>query len=616
MEFKKYFEIIKHWIWLLILGLLIGAALGYYFSSREAPVYQAESRFIILTAAPTSEFQLYYNYIDSEQLISTYTELLSAESTLEKASTELGFPVSQGQAQAQRVGETQFVKLIVKDEDPVKAAAIANGLVKIMIEQNEELQSIRYATTEQNLLTRLTQAEQQIETIQQQINDISSAAVENSLNEVTLQIENLQNEINDLERQVENIDPLIATDAQLSQLAEYQDQLDQLKPVLDLYQQIYTNLVVLGQGAQNTMSDYSQISQLQFTLDLYQEIYISSMASLESLRLSRAQSTPNVVQTEPARVPKEPISPKPVRTAALSGAVGFVVMGGLAFLIEYLDDTIKTPDEVKQVTGLPVIGFIANTNFHKSSKNKSNGDYPIFVVSQPRSSVSEAIRLLRTNLEFSAVDNPVKTILITSANPAEGKSTIAANLAMAMAQSGKKTLLLDADMRRPSVHGYFNLYNRIGLSDLLRNKFEIEQAVTSVESNSNLSVLTSGGLPPNPSELLSSEKLRRTLEILRAQYDVVIIDSSPMVVSDPQILASRVDGLIFVTQPGKTRINHLTMHIKQLDQINARILGIVFNRISRNRNTYYGSYYYSNYYTADENAYYDETFETNAKTES
>jgi non-specific protein-tyrosine kinase len=420
----------------------------------------------------------------------------------------------------------------------------------------------------------------------------------------------LQNQINDLERKIENIDPLLATDEEKIALADYQDQLDQLTPVLDLYQEIYTNLIVLGQGVQGSVSESTQLNQLKFTLDLYQQIYISSMASLESLRLSQAQSTPNVVQTEPAKAPKGPISPRPFQSAMLSGVVGLLLTGGAAFLIEYLDDTIKTPEEVKDLTGLPVIGLISD--FESRSSNKTlgiNGKASLFIVSQPRSAISEAIRILRTNLEFSAVDHPLSTIVITSSNPAEGKSTISANLAFALAQSGKKTLLLDADMRRPNMHSFFGISNRVGLSDLLRSNLNLYQVIRTFEANPNINIMTSGSIPPNPSELLASERMGQLLTYLKTRYDNIILDSSPMVVTDPQILSSRVDGVIFIAQPGKTSVNLLKAHLGQLDQINARILGVVFNRIPKHRNSYYGGYYYSQYYSKGQPEYYEETVE-------
>jgi len=604
MEIEQYFNIFKKWAWLLIVGVLLGAGGSYYFSNREQPIYQAETRFIILTAAPTSEFQLYYNYIDSSQLISTYTELLSARSTLDQASQELGFEVKGGQAKAEQVGETQFIRLSVKDNDPVKAAAIANGLVKILIDQNEDLQSVRYATTEENLQARVEQAQQQMETIQKQINDISTATIKSNLNEVITQIDELQIEINDLENKIAEIDPLYATDEENALLVEYQDSLDQLQPILALYQEIYTNLVVLGQPAESGINESAQLSQLQFTLELYQDIYVSGMASLESLRLSRAQSIPNVVQTEPATTPNEPISPQPLRTAALGGAAGLLITAIIAFAIEYLDDTIKTPEEIETLAGLPVIGFL--TDFKSNGFSKSNliESHSLFISTQPRSPVSEAIRSLRTNLEFSAVDKSLRTILVTSANPSEGKSTIAVNYALAVSQSGKKTLLLDADMRRPSIHKFFDIPNRVGLSELLRSNLNLEQVLRGFESTYDFSVITSGYLPPDPSKLLASKKMSETIDELKSNFDVIIIDCAPLVVSDPHVLGAMVDGMIYIVQPGKTRSQHLVANMQQLKQVNANVLGVVFNKIQRSHKSYYGGYYYSHYHPKEKTDYY------------
>jgi len=604
MDIKQYFNIIIKWAWLLIIGVLLGAGGGYYFSNREQPIYQAETRFIILTAAPTSEFQLYYNYVDSSQLISTYTELLSAKSTLDQASQDLGLEVKGGQAKAEQVGETQFIKLSVKDNDPEKAAAIANGLVKILIDQNEDLQSVRYATTEENLQARVEQAQQQMESIQNQINDISTATIKSNLNEIITQIDELQNEINDLENNIAEIDPLYATDEEVALLVEYQDSLEQLQPILALYQEIYTNLFVLGQPAESSVNESAQLSQLQFTLDLYQKIYISGMASLESLRLSRAQNTPNVVQTEPATIPNEPISPKPLRTAALGGAAGLLITAIIAFAIEYLDDTIKTPEEIENLAGLPVIGFLTDFKSSGFSKNNLNGNLSLFISTQPRSPVSEAIRSLRTNLEFSAVDQSLRTILVTSANPSEGKSTIAVNYALAVSQSGKKTLLLDADMRRPSIHKFFDIPNRVGLSELLRSNLDIEQVLRGFESSYDFSVMTSGYLPPDPSKLLASKKMLHTIEELKTIFDVIIIDCAPLVVSDPHVLSAIVDGLIYIVQPGKTRSQHFVANMQQLKQINANVLGVVFNKIQRSHKSYYGGYYYSYYHPKEKTDYY------------
>lgn len=592
MDIRKIFNIIKRWVWLLILGGVLAGVGGYIVSSRQTPVYQASTRFVVLRAAQTTYD--YYSYVDSQQLISTYAQLLSTESLLQRASEVLGFPVRKGQATAQQVGETQFVELTVKDTDPAKAAAIANGLIEVLIEQNEQLQSVRYISAEENIQNRINQAETQIAILQAQIDQISTATVEDQIAQVQAQMNVLQPQISDLEYKISQIDPLFATNEQKLQRFDYQATLDQLKPVMALYQQIYTNLVVLGQPSETGVTTSTQLDQLKTTLNLYEQIYISSISSLESVRLTRAQNTPNVVQVEVATVPSSPISPKPMQTASLAATVGLLLAAGFVFLVEYLDDTVKTPDEVKELLGLPVIGLVgelpATGNGNKHQKTGMH------VANQPRSPVAEAFRSLRTNLEFSSIDHPLHVIIVTSPGPGEGKTTIAANLAIALAQSGRKVLLLDADLRRPNVHQQFDIPNRIGLSDLVRSKLDIADVTQKTEAVRNLSIITSGSLPPNPAELLGSERMRNLLEELKQYFDMIVIDAPPLLVADPQILCGLSDGMIYVIRPGKTRALAAKIPLEELERINIKLLGVVMNRIPKNRGYYYGGFeYYSPY---------------------
>ena len=600
MAIKQFLLAAKRWVWLLLLGTILGAVGGYLFSSRQTPIYQASTRFVVLRAAQTTYD--YFSYLDSQQLISTYAQLLSTESLLAQASQELGFPVRKGQATAAQIDDTQFVQLTVKDTDPERAALIANGLVKVLIDQNEQLQSVRYISAEQNLQNRIDEAQQQISVLQTQISEISSATVETQLQSVQTQIEDLQDQITTLNTEIAKIDSEHASDEEIARLADYQAQLDQLTPVLSLYQQIYTNLVVLKTPAQSETSTSTQLSQLRTTLELYQQIYISSIGSLETLRLTRAQNTPNVVQVETAVTPANPISPKPMQTALLAGGIGLLVTAGFGFLVEFLDDTIKTPDEVKEILELPVIGLIGE--LRKKSKDEKLGNYVAF---HPRSPVSEAFRALRTNLEYSSVDEPLRSILVTSAGESEGKTTVATNLAIVLAQSGKRVLLMDSDMRRPNVHGQFGIHNRVGLSDLVRGRLTLDDVVRVLPEINNLDIITSGGLPPNPAELLGSERMRNIIEEMKSIYDVIILDSPPMLVSDAQILSTRIDGVIYVIVPGNTHSVAAKRPLEELQRINANLLGVVMNRIPRNRDYYYGGYnYYSPYRKHD--SYHQDSF--------
>jgi capsular exopolysaccharide synthesis family protein len=546
---------------------------------------------VILPSAQTTYD--YYSYLNNMNIISTYTELLTTEDLLYEASNRLGFPVMKGQATASQVGETKFVVLTVKDTDPYKAAVIANGLVDILIDQNVKLQTVQYESAERNLQARVDQAEEQIAIIESQITSLSTEILQKQIENVQAQMTDVQSQINALKLDMADIDPLSQSEVDRARLANDQAKIDELSPILALYQEIYTQLVVLGRTPDTGAASSIDLDRLKTTLQLYQQIYISSISSLETLRLSKAQSTPTVMQVETATKPTTPISPKPLQSAMLAAAIGLFVTAGIAFLIEFLDDTLKTPDEIKDILDTPVIGFIGELK----NNPKQNGDsLGIYVAKNPRSPVAEAFRSLRTNLEYSSVDKPARTILVTSSGELEGKSTIAANLAIVEAQSGKNVIIVDADMRRPKVHVLFNKSNRRGLSDVVTGKLRIDDVVKTYDQVENLSIITCGTIPPNPSELLGSERMSQTIKDLEERFDLVIFDTPPMIVSDAQILSSKVDGVIFVVIPGQTRAIAALRPMEELRRIGSSVMGVVANKIPKSRDYYYGGYnYYSPY---------------------
>jgi len=270
-----------------------------------------------------------------------------------------------------------------------------------------------------------------------------------------------------------------------------------------------------------------------------------------------------------------------------------MLAAGVAFLVEYLDDTLKSSEDVERVLGLSVIGYIARMDY------PVKGERGMYVVKQPRSPVSEAFRSLRTNLEFSSVDKPLRTILVTSASPGEGKTTVAVNLAASIAQGGKSVILLDTDMRRPQVHSFLNLTNRMGLSDLFRSNLSLRIVGQELNGLKDAAVITSGSLPPNPTELLGSDRMVQVLNDLKGAAEVVVLDSPPSMVADAQVLAARVDGVILIVHPAHTHADAALAAAEQMKRAGARILGVVMNRIPKNHSYYYGGYqYYSPYYQA------------------
>lgn len=214
------------------------------------------------------------------------------------------------------------------------------------------------------------------------------------------------------------------------------------------------------------------------------------------------------------------------------------------------------------------------------------------LLDDPKSIMSEAFRVLRTNLQFASVDKPLKKIMITSSVPQEGKSLIVSNLAVSMANAGNKTLLVDADLRRPKQQKNFLLENYKGLSNLLAENLALESVVNQTKIE-NLHVLTSGPVPPNPAEILGSARMKRFIEEASSIYDMVLFDSPPVnSVADASILSASMDGVILVVEAGSTEREAAIVAKQQLEKVNARILGVVLNKVEQKSGGYYYYYYY------------------------
>lgn len=230
--------------------------------------------------------------------------------------------------------------------------------------------------------------------------------------------------------------------------------------------------------------------------------------------------------------------------------------------------------------------------FFKSKLEKAveNQKHIGFVMErEPKSVASEAYRTLRTNIQYSSFDKKIKTIVVTSAEAAEGKSTVSGNLALACSQNENKVIIIDCDLRKPSIHKKFKISNLLGLSEVLIGKAQLDDAIQS--RNENLDVLTSGKVPPNPSEMLSSSAMTKLIEKLKEKYDVVILDSAPLgAVTDAQILSTKVDGTILVTRAERTKREVVLEAKNSLEKVGANILGCVLHAVENTKGKYY--YYY------------------------
>ncbi len=328
----------------------------------------------------------------------------------------------------------------------------------------------------------------------------------------------------------------------------------------------------------------SNISALQTKLTTYRTSYASLLLTVQG-------GVNYITIFEYARVPSYPISPNVSQTVMLAAAIGLGLAVAGAFLIEFLDDTIKTPDEIARLAPLPVLASIAPI------EGENPGDR-LIVAKQPLSTISEAFRVLRTNIQFAVVDRRLRSLSVTSAGPSEGKSVVLANLAVSVAQSGAKVVAIDADLRRPTMHKIFGVSNEDGLSTLVlhpEDKAEDYLTPTDVE---NLWLLTTGPLPPNPAELLGSQRMGDIIEELKGFADLLVFDTPPaLVVTDAVVISTRVDGVIVVVDSGRTRRGLIKRVLDELKRVRSNTLGFVLNRVKLHEGGYYYQYYY--YYSED-----------------
>jgi capsular exopolysaccharide synthesis family protein len=517
MDLRNYINLVRKWLWLVVLCSVIAGAATFFITRQQTPIYQSAATVFINQARSTTGRADYTDIITSERVARTYAAMLQDWPTLNQAAIALGFPGGIAAMQAAHdvsvsvtpVRDTQLVQVIVQSSDPAMAADVANILPDVFMQMNRERQQERFADTRQELQTDLATAEAELETTEQALNELADTP-------------------------------------------ENRNERDRL-----------TRLVARNQTTFNNLSK-----------------------SLEDLRLAEAQTTDNITLTTPAQAAAAPIRPRVLFNTLLALIVGALIGLGIAFLIEYLDDTIKTPDHVRDLTGLATLGNVIHLE-------GASPDQRMIAHMAPKSLGAEAYRVLRTNLQFSALDKPLTTLVCTSATPGEGKSTTISNLAAVMAQSDKRVILVDADLRRPSLHKLLKLPNNVGLSTALLDKGRDPAVYLQDTDMPNLRVMTTGPIPPNPAEMLNSARMHEMIEVLKSEADLVLFDTPPVLaVADTSILASQVDGTLLVVWAGKTRGELLMQAVERLQSLSIQPLGVVLNKLTQRK----GGYYYSNYY--------------------
>lgn len=526
MEIKQYTALIWRWAWLIIVGVVVAGATAYVVSKNSARVYSASARLLVDEAPGSSSGNDYSQVLLEQRLTQTYLEIMKTEPVLQETIDLLNLADLESKSLAGMVSvsapqDTQILNVTVQDIDPDRAAAIANTLSQVFIEQNQERDALRYAEPIANWQARA--------------------------DELADEIQSLENQIN-------------------------------------------------GMGDAETAEAAAALSRLQTQLNGAQIQYTEAFNNLNQLQVDQARESSNLIIIEEAQPNRNPIRPRTSTNTLLAAVVGGMLALGVVFLIEYLDDTVKTPDQIQEDTGLSTLGAIAQIN----AKTDNLSERLITQIT-PRDPISEAYRILRTNLSFSAVDGGLSSLLVTSASPGEGKSTTAANLAVVLSQTGQKVIILDADLRRPTQHKIFGVANNQGLTTAIldpQTPLSYHLQKTKVPG---LQIMASGPIPPNPAELLNSQRMAHLLETLKEEADIVVFDTPPVLtVADAAILAPQVDGAVLVVEAGKVKRAALQQAVDRLIKANAVIFGAVVNLLRTDRGGYYNYHYYYHYYNAYE----------------
>ncbi len=339
---------------------------------------------------------------------------------------------------------------------------------------------------------------------------------------------------------------------------------------------------ISGSGSPNIVPLQAQLTTLQASYaDLYRQY--------EEVRLAEARAQDIIVLTEPA-LSAGRVRPRTISNVLRALIVGLILGTGLAFLIEHFNDTIKAPHDIAAIADIPVLASIAQV--------RDEGDLPLIAHTQPRSPVSEAFRALRTGIQFAGVDAPLRTLVVTSPGLGEGKSFVTANLGIVFAQMGHRVIIVDTDLRKPTQHKFFGLPGNVGLTNVLPGNADVSlQDVLQKTRVPNLWLLTCGPTPPNPSELLGSQRMGELVTALTQVADVVLFDTPPaLAVTDASLLARRTDGTLVVVRVGNTRQPALYQTLTEFQRVEVNVIGAVLNMLPPRSGLYYWYYYGHHYY--------------------
>ncbi len=581
--------------WLSIVCVFVGfVAISAVVTMQQPPVYRATTRVLVGTglSSPLSErSSAIEGYLLERRSFDTQLEIMHSEPVAERAARRLGriddgtsperreaaIATVKGAVTLLRVGDTRIVRLMAHDSRPEGARDLANAVAQAYIDYSAEQddaarrESMEWLTRETaNLRDELRASEERLVEYlsDEQIapSDREGRGLASSSDPMEAEIASAEVELSRLQQRYRELHPLVVdARARLATLRR--------RAAEELSERTSENRKLI------------QYRLLKRNADLDQEMYQVLLKKLKEADLSSGLADSGVRVLEAAKLPHTPISPHVARNLGVATVLGLCLALGFAWAAESFDRSLRSPEEIGRRIGLPTLAVVGR--FDAPDALRLPG------AATAGSLAAETFRSLRTNVRFSHVDRPRRAVLVTSTGPEEGKSTVLSNLALSFAQSGRRTLLVDTDLRRPSLHRLFQVSNARGLADVLAGDAALSETVqpTAVEG---LDVLPSGTLPANPAELIESTRLQQQLAELRERYEYVLLDSPPAGgLIDASLLSTLADGVLFVVEAGRYDEKSVRATLRQLERAGAKVYGVVLNKAQRDARTALYGYYAS-----------------------
>lgn len=609
-DLKEYFRVIFGRKWLIISFTLIVCTLALIRSYMMHPVYGATTRLLIEKESPNIVKIEEVSSMDfsTREYYQTQCNVLKSNTIALRVNKGLGgyVPWNEWTARESRndenpltevkriesllkrvkvsaVPNTQLVQINVEDIDPQLSKKIANMWAEKYISYvlDSKFDATKYAS----------------EWLESKIRE-SKDNLENS--EIKLQEYRIENNIvaggNEDNKESEVLTALLNRKSELeielsSSLEYYKEKHPEIIGLKSEISSVARKIAIEKQKEMLTKDKEIQYNILNREAEMNRNVYESLVERIKETEITGELKTTNIRIIDRATLPEKPVRPRKKTSLIIAFLIGIFGGTGLAFLFNGMDQSIKTPEDVKMYVKLPLLASISVPRDSKDKKVQM--EFISFL--RPRSTISEAYCSLRTSLMFTAVEHRRKTLLFTSSGPQEGKTTSAINLAIVMAQAGEKTLLVDADLRQPRVEKAFNIDPENGLTEILAGSVNIKDTIHKTEIE-NLDVIACGSIPPNPSELLGSMRMDEFLVTAGQKYDRIIIDTPPILaVTDAVILSGKVDGAILVVKAGDTNRNAALKTKEIIETVQtANIVGVVLNMVDVARSG--GYYYYHHYY--------------------